>query len=139
MDVSSIPLFAMLRSRMNYFSDRQRLVAENIANSNTPGYRPQDLTPFSFRKAGAGSESPTVLQVTNPAHMRPSGPDAATAANGFRTERRADTVTTLDGNQVSLEDEMMRMADSRMNYEAAIGFYQKSMAMIRTSAKAPGR
>jgi flagellar basal-body rod protein FlgB len=129
----------MLRSRMNYFSDRQRLVAENIANSNTPGYRPQDLTPFSFRSIGGGSESPTVLRVTNPAHMRPSGPDASTAANGFRTERRADPVTTLDGTQVSLEDEMMRMADSRMNYEAAIGFYQKSMAMIRTSARAPGR
>jgi flagellar basal-body rod protein FlgB len=139
MDVTSIPLFAMLRSRMNYFSDRQRLVAENIANSETPGYRAQDLTPFSFRINGSGSESPTVMQVTNPGHMRPSGPDAAAAASGFRTERRADTVTTLDGNQVSLEDEMMRMSDSRMNYEAAIGFYQKSMSMIRTAARAPGR
>jgi flagellar basal-body rod protein FlgB len=34
---------------------------------------------------------------------------------------------------------MMRMADSRMNYEAAIGSYQKSMTMIRTAARAPGR
>jgi flagellar basal-body rod protein FlgB len=71
--------------------------------------------------------------------MRPSGPEAAIAANGFRAERRADTVTTLDGNQGSLEDEMMRMADSRMNDEAAIGFYQKSMTMIRTAARSPGR
>ena len=48
-----------------------------------------------------------------------------------------DAVTTLDGNQVSLEDQMMRMADSRMNYEAAIGFYQKSVSLIRMAARGP--
>ena len=139
MDITSIPLFAMLRGRMNYFTERQRLVAENIANSETPGYRPQDLTPFKFSVSGGGAESPTVMAVTNPAHMRPTGAEATAAERGFRIQRRADSVTTLDGNQVSLEDEVMRMADSRMNYEAAIGFYQKSMAMIRTAARPPGR
>jgi flagellar basal-body rod protein FlgB len=146
MDITSIPLLAMLRGRMGYFTERQRLVAENVANASTPGYRPRDLAPFRFRAtapAGSGAarsaEAPTVISVTHPAHQRPTGAEAEAAARGYRVERNADAVTTLDGNQVSLEDQMMRMADSRMNYEAAISFYQKSMTMIRTAARAPGR
>lgn len=149
MDITSIPLLAMLRGRMTYFTERQRLVAENVANASTPGYRPRDLAPFRFRATGASAaqgggsvrdpEAPAVMAVTHPAHLRPSGSDDVAASRGFRTERSPDAVTTLDGNQVSLEDQMMRMADSRMNYEAAIGFYQKSISMIRTAARAPGR
>lgn len=147
MDITSIPLFAMLRGRMSYFAERQRLGAENIANASTPGYRPKDLAPFRFRAVGAdagaggafGSEVPTVMAVTHPAHQRPMDPETLAAAKGFRAERRPDFETTLDGNQVSLEDEMLRMADSRMNYEAAIGFYQKSMSMIRAAARGPGK
>ena len=147
MDVSSIPILAMLRSRMTYLSERQRVVAENVANTSTPGYRPRDLAPFRFKVSSAppgsanrtSSEFPTALEVTHPAHQRPEGPEASAAARGFRAERRPDAVTTLDGNQVSLEDQMLRMADSRMNYEAAISFYQKSVTMIRTAARSPAR
>jgi flagellar basal-body rod protein FlgB len=77
--------------------------------------------------------------VTHPAHQRPSGPEDVAAARGYRAERSPDAVTTLDGNQVSLEDQMLRMADSRLNYDAAIGFYQKSVSMLRMAARAPGR
>ena len=145
MDISSIPLLAMLRGRMTYFTERQRLVAENVANADTPGYRPKDLAPFRFRVSGPGagpggafgSEAPTVMSVTHPAHQRPSAPEDVAGARGFRAERTPDAVTTLDGNQVSLEDQIMRMADSRMNYEAAIGFYQKSVSLIRMAARGP--
>jgi len=147
MDISSIPLLAMLRGRMTYFTERQRLVAENVANASTPGYRPKDLAPFRFRMTGPGagpgaSSGPgsiTVMSVTHPAHQRPSGPEDIAAARGYRAERSPDAVTTLDGNQVSLEDQMLRMADSRLNYDAAIGFYQKSVSMLRMAARAPGR
>ena len=43
MDISQIPLFAMLRGRLSYLSDRQKVIAENVANSDTPGYAPRDL------------------------------------------------------------------------------------------------
>ena len=38
MDLGDIPLFAMLKSRLGYLSDRQRVIAENVANADTPGY-----------------------------------------------------------------------------------------------------
>ena len=47
--------------------------------------------------------------------------------------------TTLNGNSVVLEEEMIKMSDARMNYDAAIGFYQKSLNILRLAAKPPGK
>jgi flagellar basal-body rod protein FlgB len=44
----------------------------------------------------------------------------------------------MDGNSVVLEEEMMKMAESRMAYDAAISFYQKSLGMLRLASRRPG-
>ena len=49
MGPDDIPLFAMLKSRMGYLSQRQKVIAQNVANADTPGYRPSDLKPYSFQ------------------------------------------------------------------------------------------
>ena len=133
MDLSQIPLFAMLRGRLGYLADRQRIVAQNVANSDTPGYRPHDLKPFTFDvklKAVAGQST------TQPGHMalRSSGANAE-----FAEVTGRDSETTLNGNAVVLEEQMLKLADARMNYDAAIGFYQKSLGLLKLAARAPGR
>ena len=50
-----------------------------------------------------------------------------------------DSDTTLDGNQVVLEEQMLKMNETRMSYDAAISFYQKSMHLLRMAGRAPGR
>ena len=57
----------------------------------------------------------------------------------FKTTRTHSSETTLDGNSVVLEEEMLKMADARMSYDAAIGFYQKSMGILRMAARPPSR
>ena len=57
----------------------------------------------------------------------------------FDTTAAPDSETTLDGNAVVVEEQMLKMAESRMAYDAAIGFYQKSMQMLRMAARPPGR
>jgi flagellar basal-body rod protein FlgB len=137
MDLSQIPLFQMLRGRLSYLSDRQKLIAENVANADTPGYKPHDLKPFSFQaqvqasQAGASS----AMAVTQPGHITPPNTRSATAAKPVTTK---DSETTLDGNSVVLEEEMLKMGQARMEYDAAIGFYQKSLNLIRLAARAPG-
>ena len=72
------------------------------------------------------------MMATAPTHQgRPTAPSAWRATAG------ADSETTLDGNAVSLEDQMLKMTDARMNYDAAISFYQKSMTMLRMAARKP--
>ena len=136
MNLNEIPLFAMLKGRFGHLSERQRLISQNVANSDTPGYTPTDLKAFSFQaKVQAAQAATTVQAVTQPGHMAPAAHPGAT----YKAIKTKDSETTLDGNSVVLEEEMMKMAEARMNYDAAISFYQKSLGMLRLASRAPGR
>lgn len=143
MKLDDIPLFAMLKGRMGYLSARQRVIAENVANADTPGFTPRDIRPPSFEQtlraggvttSGAGTGG---LARTNAAHM--AGPSGSTQSSPFKPENSPDSETRLDGNSVVLEEEMLKMAESRMSYDAAISFYQKSLNLLRMAARPPGR
>ncbi len=140
MDIQSIPLFSMLRSRLSYLNQRQVLIAQNVANASTPGFTPQDLKPFSA-KAGGSLPMLAVAQ-TDSSHM--SGmialnPSSASANQGFKAMAAPDDETKLDGNQVVLENQMLKMSDTRSDYEAAVGIYQKALSFIELAAKQPGK
>jgi flagellar basal-body rod protein FlgB len=148
MGPDDIPLFAMLKSRMGYLSERQKVIAQNVANGDTPDYQPRDLKAYSFKATldqqasgqpyRGGPVSPTAtsgvqMVATSASHMAPSRP-----ASAWRAPEGPDSETTLDGNSVTLEDQMLKMTDARMNYDAAVSFYQKSMAMLKQSTRRPG-
>jgi len=143
MAIYDIPLFSMLKSRMGYLSKRESVVAENVANSDTPGFTPKDLKPFTFEQAMAGQRRATVNASPEAAaamsRMQHPGVKRTTSgSSSFRAVNAPDSETTLNGNQVVLEDQMMKMNETRMNYDAAISFYQKSMSMIRLASRRPG-
>jgi flagellar basal-body rod protein FlgB len=138
MNLAEIPLFAMLRDRLGYLSERQRVIAQNVANADTPGYVAQDLKPFQAQLQAQSAARPTVMAATQAGHMLPASQQRAAAA-GVKVVKSPDSETTLNGNAVVLEEEMLKMSEARMSYDAAIGFYQKSMSMIRLAARAPGR
>ena len=138
MGLDDIPLFSMLKGKLGYVNERQRLISENIANADTPGYAPRDLKPFTFEQAlrpriGLGDAG--VLTRTDPRHLatRAAAPDA------FKAVATPDSETRLDGNQVVLEEQMSKMTEARIDYEAAIDFYQQSLNLITTAARAPGK
>lgn len=141
MNLNEIPLFAMLKGRFGHLNERQRMISQNVANSDTPGYTPGDLKPYSFQaqvkaaQAGGAAAGPTAQAVTQPGHMTPNSPKRSP----YKQVKARDSETTLDGNSVVLEEEMLKMAEARMNYDAAIGFYQKSLGMLRMASRAPGR
>jgi flagellar basal-body rod protein FlgB len=143
MDLADIPLFAMLRGRLSYLSERQRVIAQNVANADTPGFKPKDLKAFAFHAEVQGAGAPGlrtagVQAVAHPGHM--VAPSARRPGGGsFKEIKTEISETTLDGNSVSLEEEMMKMSEARMSYDAAIGFYQKSLNLLRLASKPPGR
>ena len=140
MALDDIPLFSMLKSHMGYLSDRQRLIAGNVANSDTPGYTPQDLDNFTTNVGSTHAAPLAMAQVTpaltNPAHL---SPPASATKGPWQAKPNPDSETRMDGNQVVLEEQMMKMSDARMNYDAAIGFYEKSLSMLQLAVKAPGK
>lgn len=143
MRLDDIPLFAMLKGRMGYLTARQRVIAENVANAGTPGFTPRDIAAPSFEQAmraarsgPAGHAGVGGLARTNPGHIAGSG---GGPASPYTPVRSPDSETRQDGNSVVLEEEMLKMAESRMNYDAAISFYQKSLNLLRMASRAPGR
>lgn len=144
MDLNTIPLFTMLRGKLGYLNQRQQLIAQNVANADTPGFTPRDLKAFTFQgqmeaqSSGGGMH----MKTTDPRHVTASagGAGGTTSLNAVSWTPQAapDAETTLDGNQVSLEDQMVKMNQARMDYDAAITFYQKSMSLIRMAARRPG-
>ncbi|WP_293904172.1 flagellar basal body protein [Phenylobacterium sp.] len=137
MNLAEIPLFSMLRGRLGYLSEQQKVLAQNVANADTARFTPQDLKPFSF-EAHVQAQGPTVMAATQAGHLSPPSEKRGLGA-AYKPVKTPDSETTLNGNSVVLEEEMIKMSDARMNYDAAISFYQKSLSMLRLAAKPPGR
>jgi flagellar basal-body rod protein FlgB len=139
MTLDDIPLFSALKGRLGYLSERQRVISQNVANSDTPGYRPHDLKPFTI-KAGPQVGAPIALAATSAGAMiSGAGGTQPKSAAGYTPQVSPDSETRLDGNQVVLEEEMMKLTDARMSYDAAIGFYEKSLSMIQLAIRTPGK
>ena len=136
MDIDQIPLLAMLKGKLGYLNERQKLIAQNVANADTPGYAPSDLKPFTFESAMQAplASSGVTETMTNPAHMTGTMPTRST----WKSEIQPDSEARLDGNQVVLEDQMMKMSEAKADYDAAIGLYQKSLSLLRLAARKPG-
>jgi len=143
MGLDDIPLFAMLKSKMTYVNARQQVIAQNVANADTPGYTPQDLKPFSFTAMTAAAASAAASagdqsgQTGDQSGQTPTV-DAAKAA-ALKPVDAPDTEARIDGNQVVLEDQMNKLIQARIDYETAVDLYQQSMSMITTAARAPGK
>jgi flagellar basal-body rod protein FlgB len=139
MTLDDIPLFSMLKGRLSYLNQRQQVIAQNVANSDTPGFMPHDLAAFTIARDAARPAASLALAPvrTNAAHLAGSKP--TTATSGWASQAAPDSETRIDGNKVVLEEEMMKMQDARLNYETALGLYQKSLSLIQMAIKAPGK
>jgi flagellar basal-body rod protein FlgB len=139
--LNDIPLFAMLKGRLGYLSARERVIAENVANADTAGYQARDIAAPSFaeamRAARSGGASGAAGGLTRTSAMHIAAPGQSSSP--FTPQNAPDSETKQNGNSVVLEEEMLKMAESRMSYDAAISFYQKSLNLLRMASRAPGR
>ena len=134
MGFTDLPLLGQIKGRLTWLDERQRVIAQNVANADTPGFVGRDLNAPTDFAAAMRQGGALQMTRTSAAHIAPTTPVAR-----FTSEAAPDSETTLDGNSVVVEEQMLKMAESRMAYDAAIGFYQKSMQMLRMAARAPGR
>ena len=132
MSMTDLPIVLMLRERMQWHQVRQKVLAENVANANTPGFQPRDVV--QPRQAPAGpAASAFTLDRTSPLHLAAA---TSTADAGTRAATRFETRPS--GNAVNLEDEMMKVAENQSEYQLAATLYQKSLSMLRSAAGARG-
>jgi flagellar basal-body rod protein FlgB len=126
MPISDIPIFSMLRTRMQWHQERQRLLAENVSNANTPDFRPRDLAPLDLtRPQPTGA---VAVARTNPLHLA-----GTTTGSTFLLDRSSAVETAPKGNAVTLEDEMLKVAGNQMDYQAATALYARGLGLIKTA------
>ena len=128
MPISDIPILSMLRAKLQWHQERQRLLAENVANADTPEFKPSDLAPPRF-DSGSSGVAPVSLLRTSAAHLASS--NRAADQFGLRSGDNFDVVPT--GNAVSLEDEMMKIASNQMDFQAATTLYTRGLGLIKTA------
>ena len=122
MAIGGIPLFDALKQRMGWHHARQRTLAENVANADTPGFRPMDVKPPAMVRGGLQ------LAQTDGGHVPIGG--SHPNSNPTRQQRFE---TTPSGNGVNLEDEMMKIAQNNQDYQLAASLYQKSLGLMKTA------
>lgn len=129
MDVSKLPLFEVLNERMHWLGQRQQVLAQNIANLNTPGYRALDLRESDFARLVGRAHRKLSLASTGGAVLGAGGLGGGKPYAVVPDPTPAET--TPSGNGVMLEDQLMKVADTQAGYQAAISLYKKHLAMIR--------
>ena len=130
MPISEFPIFSMLRTKMQWHQERQRVLAENVANSDTPNYVSRELVPPKFDGA-PGALAPVALVQTSASHIgaNPAGTPQ------FPSDRKGRHEIRPSGNAVNLEEEMIKVAANQMDYQAATTLYTKGLALIKIALK----
>ena len=134
-------LLSALSERMRWLGQRQGAVAENIAASDVAGYRAKDVTAPNFaamigRHTGATAAGGPSVRLS--ARMAALGGGAAIHTQERGQERGTGTVKPND-NDVSLEDELLTMADIQMEHAAVANLYRKQIGLVKIALGRSGR
>ncbi|GAW36415.1 flagellar basal body rod protein FlgB [Roseovarius sp. A-2] len=121
----NLDIFRMSHAMARHAGARQAVVAQNMANADTPGYAARDIAPFAALYETGGQA--TAPRATRPGHLLGDGPG--------RFEPIRDDAATQDpnGNSVSLETEMLRAIDVQRQHSRALAIYRSSLTVLRTA------
>ncbi len=127
MSLQSTALMGMMHEKMSWLTQRQSVLAQNMANSNTPGYVARDLKALDFKKT-MGFETPRPSMArTHASHV-----SAPSDANSYDLDRRAGGYEiSPDGNRVVIEEQMMKLNSTNSDHKVATNLYKKYMGLYR--------
>lgn len=158
MDLDKIGLLKAITRRMDWLGERQRVLAENVANADTPNYKPRDLKAVSFNElvrnsqlggtamAASGGGSVTggmsaggasQAAATQPGHFRGVAGRGSDHWKAVRANGNYETAP--NGNAVNLEQQMMGIAETQADHSLMSNLYRKQVGMLRKAlGKPPG-
>lgn len=130
MTTENLLLFQAVGSKMDYLNQRQRILAQNVANADTPGYRPYDLQDVKFGDVLQKITGDSGIALVRPVQVSGANPNV----NKFKSEKQDETYeVSLSGNAVIMEEQLIKAGETVMDYNLMSNIYQKHVGMIRTS------
>lgn len=131
MNTEGLTLVTAIRRKMAYLTQRQEVLAHNVANADTPGYHARELAPFEFRNEVRARF--LVPQATLPGHIRLTSPTEI-ARNDVE---RVPFETAPAGNSVILDEQMLKISDNNHDYQLVLNLYRKQVGMLKTAIGSP--
>jgi flagellar basal-body rod protein FlgB len=130
------PLLSAVKAEMQHLAARQRVLAQNIANSETPGYKARDVEAPSFAglvEAASGKPGVARPQVQLTSGMAALGARQPIGASSVILQKDV-TETKPDGNNVTLEDQLLKLGSTQADFTALTGIYRKQLGLLKIAA-----
>lgn len=132
MTIDQLSLFKALGAKMDFINQRQRVLSQNIANADTPGYRPQEMVDVDFsnvlKNIDSGNKMPSVnMNITDKQHLPP---DNQIGDAEFKKQKKTYEVAPA-GNAVIMEEQLMKANQNMMDYNLMTNLYQKNTRMLQ--------
>jgi len=125
-------IFSLLGKRMDWLGQRQKVLAQNIANADTPDYVPHDLKSQDFRRMVERQYLPTLRpSATQAGHIQSS----SLKADDRSVEQKERYETAPSGNAVVLEEQLIKVAQTQNDYNAITNLYKKQVAMMKMALR----
>lgn len=131
MEFNNVPIMQMMTKKMSWLSRRTEVIAQNVSNADTPGFKASDLKQVNFRELVGREAGPKNIgpHVTNARHMT-----GTQATQPFDIKKETDSFeTSVNGNNVSLEQQLTRLGETQLSYQATTNLYRKHLDLFRTA------
>lgn len=122
----NLTIFRMAHAMASHAGTRQAVIAQNIANADTPGYRPVDVIPF---RDLITNTTHVGMRATRPAHLNGGG----TAGDPHIVAATITGQSSPNGNGVSLEEQMLNAVEAKRQHDRALAIYKSTLGILRTS------
>lgn len=129
MSIQNIPLMKAMSAKMSYLNQRQGVIAQNMANGDTPGFQPKDLSKVDF--GGVLKNVIDTNRVTLSATQEGHIPDPSKIANPKNKTDKITYEVSPDGNGVIMEEQMVKANETTMDYNLMTSLMNKQVAMYR--------
>lgn len=131
MSIQNVPLMRAMAAKMNYLNERQGVLAQNMANGDTPGYQAKDLTKVDFGAVlkNVTDSNRVTLEATQPGHI----PDPSKIADAKNKKDKITYEVSPDGNGVVMEEQMVKANETMMDYSLMTSLLNKQTAMYRVA------
>jgi flagellar basal-body rod protein FlgB len=127
------PILSGIRRQMETLSDRQRVISQNIANSETPGFKARTVEEPISRTWSAQRRGITVARPQVQLTDGMKGLGAIQPAGAGIVLDKDISETKPDGNNVTLEDQLLKMGQIQADFTAMTNLYRKQLNMLKTA------
>lgn len=138
MELTDLPMFGLMRRKLAWLNQRQEVIAQNLANADTPKYASHDIAAFNFKDElnHVSHGSQWQMTATDPRHYTNAG---GRASEPFKeSEERNPYETAPNGNQVVLEEQMVKMNETQADHNMMTQLYKKHMNMFKLVTRSSG-